>query len=56
MSKNTEYQPKFAQRPQTCTRCNGNCTIQVHRGTDVFTENCPKCGGAGYIMIEKELR
>lgn len=53
---NKEYQPKFEQRPQTCTRCNGACTIQVHRGTVVFTETCPKCNGAGYYMIQKELR
>ena len=56
MSKNTEYQPKFAQRAQTRTRCNGACTIQIQRGTSVSTETCPKCNGAGYIMIQKELR
>ena len=56
MRKNSEYQPRFAQKAQTCTKCKGTCTIQVQHGTDVYTETCPKCGGAGYIMIEKELR
>ncbi len=56
MSKDTEYQPKFTMRPQTCTKCGGTGEIQVHSGTSVFTETCPKCNGDGYILIQKELR
>ena len=55
MSKNTDYEPKFSLRPITCTKCWGAGQIQIHKGTDVFYENCKKCNGAGYIMEKKEL-